>query len=96
MLRTLTEEENAGWKTSFPKVVHAYNCTRSEATGYFPLYLLFRKSPRLPIDLLFILEVNGVKGSNEHYVRNWQEIMKEAYNIAANEATKGDEIGKSH
>lgn len=66
MLRTLTEETNTDWKTSLHKVVHAYNCTRSDVTGYYPFYLLFGRSPRLQFDL----EVNGGKGIYQDYVTN--------------------------
>lgn len=83
MLRTLTEEEKADWKTSVPKVVHAYNSTRSEATGYSPYFLLFGRSPRLPIDLLFNLGISDKHEGHEDYVTNWQRRMREAYSITS-------------
>lgn len=78
MLRTLTEEEKADWKTSVPKVVHTYNSTRSEATGYSPYFLLFGRSSRLPIDNLFNLGVSNKREGHENYVTNWQRRMGEA------------------
>ena len=41
MLRTLTAEQNKDWKTHVNKVVHAYNCTINESTGFSPFHLLF-------------------------------------------------------
>lgn len=36
MLKTLTEKQKSNWKDSLNKLIYAYNCTKSEVTG-FPL-----------------------------------------------------------
>lgn len=46
-------------------LVHAYNCTRSDLTGFTPYELMFGRSPRLPVDLAFGLPVKGGQ-SNSH------------------------------
>lgn len=58
MLRTLNDANKADWKNSLSKMVHAYNCTRCESTGFSPYYLLFGRSPQLLIHLMFNLQVN--------------------------------------
>lgn len=94
MLRTLTDSEKADWKNSLDKMVHAYNCTRSEATGFSPYYLLFGRSPRLPIDTLFNLPATYKQESYREYVQKWQDRMRQAYEIASKTAVREAERGK--
>ena len=45
MLRTLPESYKSNWKEHLNKVVHAYNCSQNDSTGYSPFYLLFGCHP---------------------------------------------------
>ena len=78
------------------KVVHAFNCTKQESTRYLPFFLLFRRSPRLPIDIVFGI-TNATKGSSHRmYVKKWTECMQEAYKIANQNADRAALKGKRH
>ena len=94
MLRTLTEEQKSDWKNHLPKVIHAYNCTTSEATGYSPFFLLFGRPPQLPVDLLFETESESCARSSQEYVEKWGWRMAEAYDIASRNASKSADRGK--
>ena len=59
MMRTLDKVQKADWKSQLNRLVHAYNCIRHSSTGFSPFRLLFHRSPRLPIDLIFGLEPAG-------------------------------------
>ena len=41
MLGTLPEKSKITWREQVPTLVHAYNCTRNNATGFSPYYLMF-------------------------------------------------------
>ena len=45
VLRTIRENKKERWKDSLNKVVHAYNCTRNNVTGFSPFYLVFVVTP---------------------------------------------------
>ena len=96
MLRTLEEEKKGNWSDYVNKVVHAYNCTTSEATGYSPFYLLFGRKPRLPIDLIFGINDEGGCNSHQEYAQKWQQQMKEAYDIASKTIKKTTARGKTY
>ena len=66
MLRTLPEDRMSKWKDAVNKMVHAYNCTLNEVTGYS---LIFDRSPRLPVDLLFGTSSDVAKGNRTEYVK---------------------------
>lgn len=96
MLRTLTDRQKTSWKESLNKLIYAYNCTRSEVTGFSPFYLLFGRSPRLPIDLLFGLTSETGKTDHRTYMEKWTREMQEAYDIARENAKKSADRSKKH
>ncbi|PIK36304.1 hypothetical protein BSL78_26871 [Apostichopus japonicus] len=102
MLRSMTEQQRFNWKDSLRKCMHAYNCTKSEGTGYSPFFLMFGRTPRLPVDIAFGLKgdettrtQNETTGDQrETYAEKWRNKMKEAYKIAAQHAKKQSDRAK--
>ena len=63
--------------------------------GYVPYYLLFGRTPRLPIDLVFNLNEDCAQRDYNTYVQTWKN-MQEAYQIAQQNANKTAERGKEY
>jgi hypothetical protein len=84
MLGTLEPYQKVDWKKYVAPLVHAYNCTKHETTGYSPFYLMFLRHPRLPVDLLFGTGA-GHDGPQYHkeFVASLRKRMQYAYDIAA-------------
>ena len=94
MLRTLPESQKHKWKDSLNKVVHAYNCSRSDATGFSLLYLLFGRSPRLPVDLMFGLSHEDIHMNHAEYTEKQKVAMQDAYDLARQNISKSADDGK--
>jgi transposase InsO family protein len=95
MLRTLEPSCKRDWKSHVNKVVHAYNCTKNETTGYSPFFLLFGRHPTLPIDLVFPeLQQPVRKQAYSQYVAQWRDRMEEVYKFTSQQATKMADKGK--
>ena len=60
-------------------MVHAYNCTKHDTTGYSPYFLMFGPHPRIAIDVA--LEHHDPE-CNSNYVRNFKEQLAKAYKSA--------------
>ncbi|KAK7933739.1 hypothetical protein WMY93_004635 [Mugilogobius chulae] len=95
MLGTLEPEKKNRWKEYVKPLVHAYNCTKNEVTGYTPYELMFGRSPRLPVDLAFGLPVRDTPStSHSQYVQNLRSRLEESYQLASKNAAKSAERNK--
>ena len=94
MLRTLEESQKSRWKEHLNKVVHAYNSTVHEATGFSPFFLLFGREPTLPVDLMFPRKGEEGSRSQTGYAEKWREVMQEAYAIARQNMKKSARRGQ--
>ncbi len=88
MLGTLEECQKSDWKTHVPTLVHAYNCTLHDSTGYSPYYLMFGRHPRLAIDaFLGLRPVDVNASSSSEFIRKLTDRLQHAY-TRARQATK--------
>lgn len=96
MLGTLDPEQKIKWKEYVKPLVHAYNCTRNETTGFTPYELMFGRCPRLPVDLAFNLPVRGPSSrSHSQYVRNLRSRLEESYQLAFKNSVKSAKRNKA-
>ena len=63
MLGTFEPPKKFDWKSYELPLVHAYNATRHETTGFPPIYLMFGCHPRLSIDVFFGLNPSVESGN---------------------------------
>ena len=82
MLGTLQQDQKSDWKIHIGSLVHAYNATKHETTGFSPFFLMFGREPTLPIDLVFGLDKDERSRSLSKYISNLQKRLEEAYRTA--------------
>lgn len=91
MLGTLNNKDKSHWRYYVKPLVHLYNCTKHEVTGFALYELMFRRKPRLPVDLAFELPVNDQSLSHSQYVQNLKDRLKESYALCRKNAQKSAE-----
>ena len=89
----LEDNKKACWSQHLPKLLLAYNATRSAITGYSPHFLFFGRRPRIPMDYQFpTLQDLPHTSMMVHLVATMQKRLKEAFAMArcltSEEATK--------
>lgn len=83
MLGTLEEEGKARWCDYVQPLVHAYNCTKYDTTGFSPYQLMFGRKPNAPIDVAFGLYPGGQsRTTHTEYVNRLKEDLQESYKLA--------------
>ena len=89
MLKTLEKDKKSRWHWHVNKMVHAYNCMKNDAHGFSPFYLLFGRTPRLPVDLIFdIKNPEGCPPRMSAYAETFTKALQEAYETAGKSASK--------
>ncbi len=88
MLGTLDEKGKTCWKDFVKPLVHAYNFTRNDSTGFSPYELMFGRQTRIPVDLAFGLPADKSSPSHSSYVRNLKDLLQESYRVASENASK--------
>lgn len=90
MLGTLDHGGKSNWKDYVKPLVHAYNSTRHESTGFSPHYLLFGWHPRLAIDAFLGMEdyTSTSKISKSNYVTKLKKRLDYAYQVAKENSNK--------
>jgi transposase InsO family protein len=87
MLGTLSEEKKADWKTHVQPLVHAYNATRHESTGFTPFFLMFGRHPRLPADVaLGLPEEDSNVQTYDEFIVHLRDTLGHAYELAKRNA----------
>ena len=94
MLGTLPQKPKHTWREQVPTWVHAYNCTKNNATGFSPYYLMFGCKPCFSIDLIFGTNTADLKGSSITYIENLKKRMAWTYQTANDVIKKEQERNK--
>ena len=98
MLGTLEDHKKQDWKSYVAPLLHAYNATRHESTGFFTFFLMFGRHPRLVVNAY--LGLNSSKDSEctsrVHYTNKLKKRLGFAYMVASKEANKSATRHKSN
>ncbi len=89
MISSLPPRSKVNWPQMLNTLTFSYNCTRHETTGYPPFFLMFGRTARLPVDVLFgsvILDGGTVDVSK--YVQSLGKDLREAMQLAQQNASK--------
>uniref|UniRef100_A0A8C5QC51 Gypsy retrotransposon integrase-like protein 1 n=1 Tax=Leptobrachium leishanense TaxID=445787 RepID=A0A8C5QC51_9ANUR len=95
MLGTLKDVQKRRWSQHVETLVHAYNCTRHESTGFSPYFLMFGREARLPIDIRLGVSSDGMSHESHYqYVKNLKTNLQRAYELAERATDKINENNK--
>lgn len=96
MLGTLEPSQKSKWSQHIARLVHAYNCTVNEATGFSPYFLMFGREARLPVDVCFGVSADSSSsGSYSKYVSKMKQELQAAYQLAQVSSEKMNQSNKA-
>lgn len=74
LLRSLCSEKKAKWYEYIKSLVFAYNCSVHSSTGFSPFFLLFGLEPRLNVDNMLSLNIDGVNSVTEWVIKHRKHV----------------------
>ena len=82
-LETIEVDQKSDWKSYVPILVHAYNSTRHESTGYSPHYLMYGRHPRLAFDAFLGIKTGPERSDKFKYATDLKQRLSFAYKTAS-------------
>ena len=97
MLRTLPSHAKKNWQEWITILTHAYNCTVSPVTGFSPYFLMFRRNPKLPLNIdLGIPTMEQEPTSQQNYAQKLYFRLQWAYQKAQENSKNKSECHKKY
>lgn len=95
MLGTLETEQKSNWSQHVATLVHAYNCSANDSTGYSPYYLMFGREAKLPADVKFGFSVVTPEDRDHGtYVAKLRKQLETAFQLAEENAGPASSANK--
>ena len=95
--RTLPTHAKKNWQEWIATLTHAYNCTVSSVTGFSPYFLMFGRTPRIPLDIeMGVTLMDQEPESYQNYAKKLQARLKWAYQKAQENSRKESEWQKKY
>ncbi|KAI2644943.1 Retrovirus-related Pol polyprotein [Labeo rohita] len=90
MIRALPPRSKVKWPQMLNTLTFAYNCTVHETTGLSPFFLMYGRTPRLPVDLMFesVLLNGETMFDIDKYVQALKRDLCEAMKLAQSHSEK--------
>ena len=83
MISTLKTKYKHHWKDYLPTLVHAYNCTKNNATDISPYFLMYGSKLQLSIDIQFGLTCpHSEKHSHSKFMARLSAQLCWCYEVA--------------
>ena len=97
VLGTLPTHAKKNWQEWVATLTHAYNCTISPVTGFSPYFLMFGRTPKLPLDIeLGVTMVEQKQTSHQNYAQKLHSKLQWAHQKAQENNKKESECHKRY
>ena len=97
MLGTLPTHAKRNWQEWETTLTHAYNCTVLSVTGFSPYFLMFGRTPKIPLDIEMGVTLTDQEPTPyQKYAKKLQARLKWAYQKAQENNKKELECHKKY